>query len=40
MFTDADQNPLSDVRYGYDKDIQKFINHLDAVKAKFDAAGK
>lgn len=40
MFTDAEQNPLSDIKYGYDKDIQKFISHLDAVKAKFDAENK
>ena len=35
MFIDADQNLLSDVRYGYDPDINKFIHHLDEVKAKF-----
>ncbi|MBS1747134.1 MAG: thioredoxin family protein [Bacteroidetes bacterium] len=40
MFTDANQNPLSDIKYGYDKDIQKFINHLDGIKAKFDALDK
>lgn len=36
MFMDANQNVLSDVKYGYDPDINKFIQHLDAVKAKFD----
>jgi len=36
MFIDTDQNPLSDIKYGYDPDINKFIQHLDAVKEKFD----
>jgi thiol:disulfide interchange protein DsbD len=35
-FLDLDGNPLSDVKYGYDPDVQKFINHLDAVKAAFE----
>ncbi len=34
-FLDLQGNPLSDVKYGYDPDVQKFINHLDAVKAEF-----
>ena len=38
MFIDASQNALSDIKYGYDPDIDKFIKHLDAVKAKFDKA--
>ena len=38
MFMDADQNVLSNIKYGYDPDIDKFIHHLDEVKAKFDAA--
>ncbi len=36
MFLDLNGNPLSDKKYGYDADVQKFINHLDAVKAAFD----
>ncbi|MFC4232978.1 protein-disulfide reductase DsbD family protein [Parasediminibacterium paludis] len=36
MFLDINGNALSDKKYGYDSDIQKFINHLDAVKAAFD----
>ncbi len=38
MFMDADQNVLSDIKYGYDPDIDKFIHHLDDVKAKFESA--
>jgi thiol:disulfide interchange protein DsbD len=38
MFMDADQNILSDIKYGYDPDIDKFIHHLDDVKAKFESA--
>lgn len=40
MFMDANQKALSDVRYGYDPDVEKFIHHLDEVKAKFDAEVK
>jgi thiol:disulfide interchange protein len=40
MFMDAGQNALSDIKYGYDPDFDKFIHHLDEVKQKFDAAGK
>lgn len=36
MFLDLQGNALSDVKYGYDADVQKFINHLDAVKAAFE----
>lgn len=36
MFMDADQNVLSDVKYGYDGDIDKFIQHLDGVKKAFE----
>jgi thiol:disulfide interchange protein DsbD len=36
MFLDLDGNPLSDIKYGYDSNIQKFINHLETVKAAFD----
>ena len=39
MFIDANQNALSDIKYGYDPDINKFIQHLDEVKAKFDKEG-
>lgn len=35
MFLDLDGKPLSDVKYGYDSDVQKFIDHLEAVKAEF-----
>ncbi|MDA3613979.1 protein-disulfide reductase DsbD family protein [Polluticaenibacter yanchengensis] len=34
-FIDLDGKSLSDVQYGYDPDIQKFIDHLETVKAKF-----
>ncbi|MDE1192829.1 MAG: thioredoxin family protein [Arachidicoccus sp.] len=36
MFLDLKGNPLSEERYGYDPDIQKFINHLKEVKKKFE----
>ena len=36
MFLDLNGNTLSEVKYGYNSDIQKFINHLDLVKKKFD----
>jgi thiol:disulfide interchange protein DsbD len=35
-FLDLSGKPLSDVNYGYDQDIQKFISHLDAMKAAFE----
>ncbi len=35
MFLDTDGNVLSDVKYGYDSDIPKFINHLEEVKKAF-----
>lgn len=40
MFLDLQGNPLSEVKYGYDSDVQKFINHLDAVKAEFEKKNK
>lgn len=40
MFLDTEGNPLSDVRYGYDPNVQKFIAHLDAAKAVFDKPKK
>jgi thiol:disulfide interchange protein len=37
MFLDLNGNPLSDVKYGYDSNVQKFIDHLESVKKKFEA---
>ena len=34
-FIDLNGKPLSDIQYGYDPDIQKFIDHLESVKTKF-----
>ena len=34
-FIDLNSKPLSDIQYGYDPDIQKFIDHLESVKTKF-----
>ncbi|MBS1729507.1 MAG: thioredoxin family protein [Bacteroidetes bacterium] len=36
MFLDLNGKPLSDVKYGYDPDIAKFIQHLDTVKSAFE----
>jgi thiol:disulfide interchange protein DsbD len=36
MFLDLNGNPLSDIKYGYDSDVQKFLAHLQSVKKKFD----
>ena len=36
MFMDADQNVLNSIKYGYDADVDKFIQHLDEVKAAFE----
>ncbi len=36
MFLDLNGNPLSDIKYGYDSNIPKFINHLKTVKKKFE----
>ena len=36
MFLDLKGNAISDLKYGYNSDVQKFISHLDAVKAAFD----
>ena len=36
MFIDADENVLSNIKYGYDPDVDKFINHLDEVKKSFE----
>ncbi len=35
MFLDLQGEPLSNVKYGYDADINKFIAHLDSVKEVF-----
>lgn len=35
MFVDLQGKPLSNIKYGYDPDIQKFIKHLDTVKSEF-----
>lgn len=37
MFITADQKILSNIKYGYDPDIDKFIKHLDAAKATFES---
>jgi len=34
-FVDLEGKPLSDIQYGYDSDIPKFIAHLETVKAEF-----
>jgi len=36
MFLDPEGNPLSDYKYGYVPNVQKFIEHLDAMKAAFE----
>lgn len=36
MFLDLEGNPLSDIKYGYVPNVQKFVDHLDAMKAAFD----
>ncbi len=40
MFLDLNGQPLSEVKYGYNPDVSKFIQHLDAVKQKFNAEQK
>ena len=41
MFIDVNGKPLTDIKYGYDPDIAKFIQHLDNAKAAFaKTAGK
>jgi thiol:disulfide interchange protein len=35
MFLDLQGNPLSNIKYGYDSDVKKFIQHLDLVVAEF-----
>jgi thiol:disulfide interchange protein DsbD len=36
MFLDLNGNPLSNVKYGYDSNIKKFIEHLETVKNAFE----
>jgi len=36
MFLDLNGNPLSNIKYGYDPDVNKFVQHLDAVKITFE----
>lgn len=36
MFLDTNGEPLSDIKYGYDPDKEKFIQHLETVKAVFE----
>lgn len=36
MFMDGDEEVLSQVKYGYDPDVQKFVNHLETVKKEFE----
>ena len=40
MFLDLNGNPLSEVKYGYDSNKEKFINHLQTVKEAFGKGGK
>lgn len=35
MFLDLNEIPLSEIKYGYDSDVKKFIDHLETVKQKF-----
>jgi thiol:disulfide interchange protein DsbD len=35
FFIDEDGNKLAEEGYGYDPDVQKFVNHLDKVKEKY-----
>ncbi|MES2646149.1 MAG: cytochrome c biogenesis protein CcdA [Bacteroidota bacterium] len=36
-FLNKDGEPLSEIQYGYDGDVNRFIQHLDMVKKKFDS---
>jgi thiol:disulfide interchange protein DsbD len=36
MFLDLQSNSLSNVKYGYDPNVQNFIDHLERVKAAFE----
>jgi thiol:disulfide interchange protein DsbD len=35
-FLDLNGKSLSDINYGYDQDVDKFIKHLDSMKMVFD----
>lgn len=35
MFLDLNESPLSNIKYGYDADVEKFIAHLDAVSEEY-----
>ncbi len=35
MFLDSEGNALSDIKYGYDSDVQKFVQHLGNMKNAF-----
>lgn len=35
FYIDAEGNKLADGGYGYDPDVDKFVNHLEKVKAKY-----
>jgi thiol:disulfide interchange protein DsbD len=35
FFLDANEKRLADAGYGYDSDVKKFLNHLNAVKEKY-----
>lgn len=35
MFLDLKGEPLSDVKYGYDSDVSRFLAHLESVKQEF-----
>lgn len=40
MFMDHNEEPLSMIKYGYDSDVQKFVNHLDAMKKEHEKKHK
>jgi thiol:disulfide interchange protein len=40
FFIDENENKLAEKGYGYDPDASKFVQHLDAVLAQFDANNK
>jgi len=35
FFIDEEGNKLAEEGYSYDPDVQKFVNHLEKVKAKY-----
>jgi thiol:disulfide interchange protein len=40
MFLDTKGEPLSDIRYGYDPDVDRFLTHLENVKKEFIRRGE